>query len=362
MISPSVFLTEVARRKAGVNAYLKKRQSIMRFRPPDIEEAALSYFALGGKSLRPAVLLFSCGAVGGREEKALPAAAAVEVYHTWTLVHDDIIDRDRRRRGGETVHERFRRLSASRYRLSTEEAFHYGLAVAILAGDIQQGWMVGLLSDLCGRKGLAPGLALALIRDLELGVHSALIEGELLDVQYALRPFSEVCEQDILHMVGMKTGALFGFAGRAGAMIGLETTDTRHSWVKAIASFCRDCGVAFQLQDDILGLVGDEKRLGKEVGSDLREGKKTILLAKAWEEASPRERRRIEGASGKKDLSSAEGKAVAELVVRLGGVTYTRALALGLVRSGLGRLAALPGSRHKDLLAAWANYLVQRTF
>lgn len=362
MIAADTFLKEVARRKARVEAYLKRRQSLMGFRPPDIEEAALSYFFLGGKSLRPAVLLFACGAVGGKEEKALPAAAAVEVYHTWTLVHDDIIDRDCRRRGGETVHERFRRVALKRYGLSAAEAAHYGLAVGILAGDIQQGWMIGLLSDLWDRQGMKPELALALIRDLELGVHSALIEGELLDVQYGLRPLSEVSEGDILHMIGMKTGALFGFAGRAGAMIGLGREDARHSWVRAISSFCRDCGVAFQLQDDILGMVGNERKLGKEVGSDLREGKKTVPLARAWKAASPVERKRIQQALGRKDLSTAEGKAVAELVVRLGGVSDSKTLAEKLVRSGLARLKVLPGSRYKDLLVSWANFLVQRSF
>jgi geranylgeranyl diphosphate synthase type I len=362
VILSDAFLKAVAQRKAWVDAYLKRRQSLLAFRPPDIEQAALSYFNLGGKSLRPAVLLFACGAVGGREQKALPAAAAVEVYHTWTLVHDDIIDRDARRRGGETVHEQFRRVGLRRYGLSPADAAHYGLAVGILSGDIQQGWMIGLLSDLWKRNGMKSDLALALIRNLELDVHSALIEGELLDVQFALRPPSEVSERDVLRMIEKKTGALFGFAGRAGAMIGLETKDARHPWVQAISSFCRDCGIGFQLQDDILGMVGDERKLGKQVGSDLREGKKTIPLARAWRKASPGERKRISRALGCKGLSHAEGLAVAELVVRLGGVAYAQALARNLVRSGLARLSDLPGSRYKDLLVSWGNFLIQRTF
>jgi geranylgeranyl diphosphate synthase type I len=362
VISSDAFLKAVAQRKAQVDAYLKRHQTLLAFQPPDIEQAALSYFNLGGKSLRPAVLLFACGAVGGKELKALPAAAAVEVYHTWTLVHDDIIDRDARRRGGQTVHEQFRRVALKRYGLSAGEAAHYGLAVGILSGDLQQGWMIGLLSDLWKRNGMKPDLALALIRELELGVHSALIEGELLDVQYALRPLSGVNERDVLHMIEKKTGALFGFAGRAGAMIGLGTEDVHHPWVRAISSFCRDCGVGFQLQDDILGMVGDERKLGKQVGSDLREGKKTIPLARAWRKASPGERKRISKGLGRKDLSQAESRAVVELVVRLGGVADAQALARKLVRSGLARLAVLPGSRYKELLVSWGNFLIQRTF
>jgi geranylgeranyl diphosphate synthase type I len=362
MISSEAFLKAVAERKTKVDVYLKQRRSLMGFRPRDIEQAALSYFNLGGKSLRPAVLLFACGAVGGNEQQALPAAAAVEVYHTWTLVHDDIIDRDARRRGGETVHEQFRRVALNRYRLSEADATHYGLAVGILSGDVQQGWMIGLLSDLWKRDGMKPELALALIRELELGVHGALIEGELLDVQYGLRPLSEVSEEDVLHMIKKKTGALFGFAGQAGAMIGLGTGEVRHPWVQAVSSFCRDCGIGFQLQDDILGMVGDERKLGKSVGSDLREGKKTIPLAKAWSKATSRERKQISKALGCKSLPPDEGQAVVDMVVRLGGVAETQALAQRLVRTGLARLEALPGSRHKDLLIAWGNFLIQRTF
>lgn len=362
MISSATFLKAVAERKARVDAYLKKEQSLMGFKPKDIEQAALSYFNLGGKSLRPAVLLFACGAVGGKEQRALPAAAAVEVYHTWTLVHDDIIDRDARRRGGETVHEQFKRVALKRYGLSAAEAAHYGLSVGILSGDVQQGWMIGLLSDLWKRDGMTPELALTLIRELELGVHGALIEGELLDVQYALRPLSEVSEKDVLQMIRKKTGALFGFAGQAGSMIGLGTGDVRHPWVKAVSSFCRNCGIGFQLQDDILGMVGDERKLGKAVGSDLREGKKTIPLAKAWKNASQGERKQISKALGCKDLPQGEGRAVVDLVVRLGGVAETQALAQRLVRSGLARLDVLPESRYKDLLIAWGNFLIQRTF
>jgi len=362
MMSSIAFLKEVAKRKARVDAYLRKRQSLMDFRPPDIEQAALSYFALGGKSLRPAVLLFACGAVGGKEQKALPAAAAIEVYHTWTLVHDDIIDRDPLRRGGATVHERFRRLALSRYKLTPEGASHYGLAVAILAGDIQQGWMVGLLSDLWERQGMKPELALALIRELELGVHSALIEGELMDVQYALRPISEVDEEDILHMIERKTGALFGFAGQAGAMIGLGTHDGNHPWVRAIRLFCKGCGIAFQLQDDILGIVGDQKKLGKPVGSDLREGKRTIPLAWAWQMATRLQRKKVEQALGRKGPPPAERRWLTDFIIRSGGVSHTQEMAQTMVRLALERLKPLPRSRYKELLVSWARFLIQRTF
>jgi len=260
------------------------------------------------------------------------------------------------------VHERFRCLAQRRYRLSRPEASHYGLAVGILAGDLLQGWMVGLLSDLCDRQGLTPELTLSLIQDLDLDVHSALIEGELLDVQFALRPLAEVKERDILYMIEKKTGALFGFAGKAGATIGLSALEGRNPMVSAVSSFCKNCGVAFQLQDDILGIVGDERKMGKAVGADFREGKKTIPLAKAWQEAASIDRKKIARAVGRKDLPVTERKALADLVVRLGGISYTQAMARRIVQRGMKSLSMLPESRYKELLASWAGFLIQRSF
>ena len=102
------FFAELDLRCNRVNSYILDKRFTDRFKPDDIQWAATAYVRYGGKRLRPAILLISCGIVGGDEQRALPAAAAVELFHTWTLVHDDIIDRDAKRRGGNTVHEHFR--------------------------------------------------------------------------------------------------------------------------------------------------------------------------------------------------------------------------------------------------------------
>src|SRR5690349_2425817 len=127
------FLAALEERRTRVYDYLDIWSGAASFRPREIHDAIYSYIRHRGKALRPLVLLLSCAAVGGDEEQALPAAAAVEVFHTWTLVHDDIIDRDATRRGHPTVHAEFAANAARTYGLDLEQAAHYGRAVAILA-------------------------------------------------------------------------------------------------------------------------------------------------------------------------------------------------------------------------------------
>ncbi len=151
-----VFKTELLKRKEKVYRYLSSSRFRELFRPDHIRNSVYSYVNQGRKSLRPAVLLFSCGAVGGDEEKAIPAAAAIEIFHTWTIVHDDIIDRDTKRRGGPTVHEEFRRRAISELDYDEIDAVHYGISIAMLAGDMQQGWAVSILSELPQKRPKTP--------------------------------------------------------------------------------------------------------------------------------------------------------------------------------------------------------------
>ena len=170
--------------------YVLSDRYISQFSPEDMAEAICSYFQYGGKRLRPAVLLFSCGAVGGKELTALPAAAAIEIFHTWTLVHDDIIDRDGTRRGEATVHERFYRKALNHPHLvfTERDARHYGVSLGILAGDVQHGWGISLMTELSRINGVDPAVTLYLINALDTYVLTQLVEGEVLDIQYSHLP------------------------------------------------------------------------------------------------------------------------------------------------------------------------------
>lgn len=355
-----LFEQALAQRKAGILAYLAQDRRKSLFVPDDIHDAVYSYILAGGKVLRPSVLLFSCGAVGGDEQRAIPAAVAVELFHTWTLVHDDIMDRDATRRGQPTVHEAFRRRALERDGYTAEEARHYGLSIGIMTAELQHGWAVSLLTELDDRRNT--DVVLELIRRLETDVLLALVGGQTLDIQYAKAPIDTLSEAMILDMLWRKTGALYQFAGMAGAMIGLNTADAGHPFVQALATFTSECGIAFQLQDDILGIVGDERTLGKPVGSDIREGKRTLVLSHAFQQASPDQRRRLLDVVGNPAAQDADVQHVIRLLQELGGVAYTRALAQRRIETAMTNLEKLPASTHKNLLASWAEYMIGRTF
>ncbi|HMA36321.1 MAG TPA: polyprenyl synthetase family protein, partial [Chloroflexia bacterium] len=304
------FDQELATRRDQVYAILLDPRYAQTFEPAHSREAIYHYLGQRGKALRPLMLLISCGAAGGDEARALPAAAAVELFHTWTLVHDDVIDRDALRRGRPTVHAAFAARARDEWGYPATEAAHYGVTTAILAGDQQQGWAYALLAEMPTR-GVTPGVALQLIRDLALVLEPGLLAGEMLDVQYAHRPVAELSEEQVLDMLSRKTALLYRFAARAGALIGLDAsgqagTPAGAALVQALETFAGRCGTAFQLQDDLLGITGEERLLGKPIGSDLREGKKTLIIYHALTHGSPAARAPLSAVLGNAAASPAQ--------------------------------------------------------
>jgi geranylgeranyl diphosphate synthase type I len=355
-----LFIKELLIRKNIVYEYLNSERFRELFTSEHIRDSIYSYISQSGKSLRPSVLLFSCGAVGGDEAIAIPAAAAIEVFHTWTIVHDDIIDRDDKRRGGLTVHEEFRRKAIDDFGYDEKEASHYGTCIAILAGDMQQGLAVSMLSEL--GDPIDTRLVLYLIRDMELRVESLLIDGQFLDIRFSKLPIESLNLDQILDMLWKKTGILYEFCGKAGAMLGLNTIDPEHPYVKDLSSFTSKCGLAFQLQDDILGIIGDEKVLGKPVGSDIREGKRTVILAQTFKNANDLQKEQIVKIFGNKDASEKDIQKAIILLQKLGGIEYTKELARSYIKEALLHLNNIPPSKYRDLLSFWAEYMIERKF
>lgn len=355
---------EIEKRAKLIQDYVLSDTYVQRFAPEDMQEAVTIYFRSGGKRLRPAVLLFACGAVGGDESKAISAAAAVEIFHTWTLVHDDIIDRDALRRGQPTVHEYFyqKSLRNDHLRSNRAEARHYGVSVAILAGDVQHGWGISLMTELTTRYGIDPMVTLALIDTLDTYVLTTLVDGELLDVQQSKMPIEELSEADIEEMQWKKTGALYDFCGKAGAAIGLNTSDFSHPLIEAISNFTSACGAAFQLQDDILGILGNEKLLGKPIGSDIREGKRTLIVRSAYRKATTEQRKFINRILGNENATPDEIAEITSLLVDLGGVETAKERAKVYLQKAERYLEKVPPSSYRELLADWAKLMTEREF
>ncbi len=356
------FLEAVREREAQVTTYLRDPRFRGWFGHPDLSTGVYSYLERPSKRLRPVVLLLACGAVGADEAIALPAAAGVELFHTWTLVHDDLIDNDSQRRGGPTVHEYFAEQAARHDGRDPGWAAKFGRDMSILAGDSQHAWSIwSFLETGVLRPDLAP-VALAVVQHLESVVINRLIEGQILDVQFTQRDLKALDRGDILEMLYLKTGALYEFAAVAGASIGLGRLDWDHPWIAAMGHFAKRCGTAFQLQDDILGIVGSGDRLGKPIGSDIREGKRTTIAYYAYQDADAAQRRRLDSLLGKRDADQEEFAEAVDLLVALGGIQRTADLARHMTQEALSYLGELPDSPCRRSLFDWAEFLVQREF
>ena len=349
-------------REQKVSRYFQQQQYRDWFQPQDLKDAVFAYVERSGKRLRPAVLMWSCGAVGGNEDIALPAAAGVELFHTWTLVHDDLIDNDDLRRGGPTVHKLGENFAKTKLGYSEERSVEYGRDLAVLTGDSQHGWTISLFCECAMKSEVDPKVMIDIIYRLESYVVNTLIEGETLDVQYASTPIEQLTTDDIVHMLWMKTGVLYEFAARSGAMIGLNNSDPNHPYVAALSRFASQCGTAFQLQDDILGLMGKEKQLGKPIGSDVREGKKTTIVYYSLKSATPEERKFLLSVLGNRDADSADVQKAMDLMISLGAVAKTADLALDHVNKALPELEVLPDTEYKELLKSWAHFMIDRSF
>lgn len=206
-----------------------------------------------GKRIRAVLVMLAAEAVGMAGREVLDAGLSVEVLHNFTLVHDDIMDRAATRRGRPTVHTK------------------WDEGTAILVGDVMIGLAQLLLLEHAGDhchdvlKAFAQGIV-----DVS--------EGQALDREYESR--NDISVEEYLHMISMKTGRLAEMAAEIGAILGGGTTDQ----IEGMKAYARNIGLAFQIQDDLLDLTADEEKLGKEIGRDIIEGKRTYLVVRAIEQ------------------------------------------------------------------------------
>lgn len=353
----SVILNDELRRvAAAVRAIVLDPALRPSMAPPALAAAALAYPQAGGKALRPALLVLANRALGGAEAPAVRAGTAVELYHTYTLVHDDIIDRDPIRRGHPSAHALMTKAGEDDFHLAPDEAAHYGLSMGILAGDVLHAWSLSLLATLSD-LGVAPGVTLQLIRRMETVTGPAIVEGEALDIQLPFLPVGEVTPAMMLRVICTKTAALFAYCAWAGGLLARGGEDDD---VRALTAFAEDAGISFQLQDDVLGLIGDEAKLGKPVGNDLREGKRTSIIALAWERASAGEQERLSRVLGNTRATPAAVAEATALLQRLGAIDEVQARAGWYLEQALGHLDRLPATAGAALLKELAAMMVQR--
>ena len=282
-----------------------------------------------GKRIRSVLLLLSCGAVGGNPLSALDAAAAIEMLHSFTLVHDDVMDHAELRRGRPTVHRK------------------WDPNIALLAGDE----LIALAyRSLLRTAGSSSHQVARVFTDAFVQV----CEGQGFDKEFELR--TNVSLGEYMSMVRKKTGGIIAAAARIGALIG---GGTRRE-TDALYKFGEYLGLAFQIRDDLLDITGDPADLGKAVGSDVVERKKTYLFLKALEMSAPRDRASLV------TLLGGNGRAVRRIntmreIYRRSGALEAAELE---IRRTTGRaersLAAIGAGRGKDMLLWLSRRLLRR--
>jgi geranylgeranyl diphosphate synthase type II len=243
--------------------------------PAELYEPINYILSLGGKRMRPALLLMACDLFGGDINAALPPALAIEVFHNFTLMHDDIMDNAPLRRGQVTVHEKWNN------------------NVGILSGDVMLVQGYKLMMQVEDRL-LRP--ILDIFNTTAVGV----CEGQQLDMDFEQR--DNVGIDEYLEMIRLKTAVVLGGALKIGALIG--GADVKDA--DLLSSFGEHLGIAFQLQDDILDVYGDPEKFGKQVGGDIISNKKTYLLIKALELANNQHKTSLDKWVGLKQFDNAE--------------------------------------------------------
>ena len=301
--------------------------------PSEFYDAIWELVDRGGKRFRPVLVFLAAESVGGNKEAAIGAAAAVELLHNMTLIHDDIEDQSELRRGKPCIHK------------------IYGVPVSINAGDAM---LIKVFE-------IANGSQISLDRCHRL---VTCIAKRAYDItwgqayEFNLWRRTEFSEDDVIRLLRYKTGALTGLATEAGAIAGGGHDDQ----ILALRGFGETIGIAFQIIDDVLNVVGEEKHYGKEIGGDIREGKKTVMVAHLLKSATDTDRKKFLRILGKKSIKRIEIKKAIGLYEKYGSIDYAKARSNFYLQEAIQILNKIPMSESRENLELIARFLVSRNY
>lgn len=299
--------------------------------PHNLYEPLRYILSLGGKRLRPALTLLGCYLFDDDFQKAMEPAIGVEVFHNFTLMHDDIMDNAPLRRGHVTVHEK------------------WNANIAILSGDVM---FVKANEQLMKVEDRILRNTMELFNKCAVEV----CEGQQFDMDFEER--DEVGEEEYINMIRLKTAVLVGFALRLGALIG-GATDEQSAIVE---EFGVNVGLGFQLNDDILDVYADQAKFGKQVGGDIISNKKTLMLIQALKQAKGADKEELNQWVHTEKFDAADKvKAVTAIYNRLGIKEKATERANSYFNEGFNALDKLNVSdEKKQLLKDFGLYLQNR--
>ncbi len=285
--------------------------------------------ASGGKRLRPQLVLLAAQIFGGKSEEVMPAALAIEVFHNFTLLHDDVMDKAAVRRGRPTVHVR------------------WNDNTAILSGD-------QMLIEAYKLLGNVPADRLPQTLRLFNKMATEICEGQQYDMEFETR--NQVSIEEYMHMIRLKTSVLPAAALQIGAYI----AGANESQQQALYEFGINIGLAFQIQDDILDVYGDPKTFGKTIGGDICSNKKTYMLLTALQRADDETRAELERWLETTDRTDGKIRAVTDIYTRTGAREVCESVMQLHTREALTQLDTLPQNAATEQLRSLAEKLQVR--
>jgi octaprenyl-diphosphate synthase len=293
---------------------------------PLIQEMGGYIAGAGGKRLRPILLLLAARLAEYRGARAVRLACVVELLHTATLVHDDVVDQAPLRRGHPSANAQ------------------WGDDASVLVGDhLYAKSFAMLVRD--NDRGVMETLARATV---------SMTEAEVFQLQ--LKRSGLTSEADYVRIITQKTASFISACCRIGALLGAVPP----AQIEALTRYGLDVGIAFQISDDALDFTADQERLGKAIGADLREGKRTLPLIAMLERVPPAAAEQVRAALRRRTLDAAEIEDIRRLVLEHEGVDYARARAQAFARAAKADLETFGPSEEREVLALVADFVVDR--
>ncbi len=298
--------------------------------PKSLYESIRYIMALGGKRLRPILTLLGYSLYKKDATTIVGHAIAVEAFHNFTLMHDDIMDKAPLRRGKQTVHEK------------------WNTNTAILSGDVMLVKVYEIFMSLPQHQ----------LKEVLVAFNrcaAEVCEGQQWDMEFEQKAM--VKEADYIEMIRLKTAVLLGFSLELGAILADASLEDR----KALRDFGTKIGIGFQLKDDLLDVYADQSKFGKQVGGDILANKKTFLLIKALEKAKGKDREELKRwLSARKFNPAKKVKAITALYDKLGIENLAQQKIDSFFEAGFRELEALKSNREKELLIEFTRDLIHR--
>lgn len=320
--------------------------------------ATARHYVSGGKRLRPAFAYWGWRAAGGKPDKAdaiISAAAAIELVHASALAHDDVMDDSATRRGQAAAHRKFACQRAEQLGVEpTDPAMRrFGRSAAILLGDMLLSWS----DELLAASGFKPK-AVARGRVYFDKLRTEVVAGQFLDV--LAQTSSTSSSSEAMRIVRYKSAK---YTVERPLQFGAVLAKADRPLLRALSSYGVPLGEAFQLRDDLLGVLGESSQTGKPTGDDIREGKRTLLVARAFQLAAPEQRAVLRANFAKSDIDSDGISAVQEVLRATGAVRAVETVITELTAASLSALAQAPirDETARDALRVLSDRVTNRT-